>query len=186
MSKRIIPIALAIVVVLLGWYAWERHSQDLALDNGTVTSADVPATDKQAMDSGEVDIDGRPMSETDGSGSASGSTGAEVAATGPVMSNPAVRTLPNATPAPQMAQGIMAAQQAETASAVPASAPTSDTLAANPPAGMAFGGSGKFQWYRQGDITWRLNTQSGFTCIAFATMDEWAKPLVYTHGCGNG
>ena len=63
--------------------------------------------------------------------------------------------------------------------------PTVDTLSPNAPAGMAFGGSGKFQWYRQGNLTWRINTQSGSSCIAFATMDEWQKPIVYQHGCGN-
>jgi hypothetical protein len=48
---------------------------------------------------------------------------------------------------------------------------------------MAFGGSGKYQWYRQGDITWRIDTANGDTCIDFATMEQWARPIVYSHGC---
>jgi hypothetical protein len=60
----------------------------------------------------------------------------------------------------------------------------SDTVPANPPNGMMFSGGGKYQLYRQGNITWRLNTDTGQTCIIFATDDEWRKPRVYKAGCG--
>jgi hypothetical protein len=49
---------------------------------------------------------------------------------------------------------------------------------------MVFAGSGKYQLYRQGDITWRVNTQSGDACILFATDAQWRNPQVYSHGCG--
>ena len=61
--------------------------------------------------------------------------------------------------------------------------PKSDTLAPNPSNGQAFGGTGKFQVYRQGNITWRVNTESGESCILLATQEEWRKPIVYSHGC---
>ena len=61
--------------------------------------------------------------------------------------------------------------------------PVSDSIPRDPPVGMAFGGSGKYQWYRQGDITWRIDTISGSACVDFATMDQWARPIVYSHGC---
>ena len=38
--------------------------------------------------------------------------------------------------------------------------------------------------YRQGDITWRLDTTTGRTCIVFATDEEWKKPRVFKAGCG--
>ena len=63
------------------------------------------------------------------------------------------------------------------------SAPATDTLKANPPNGMTFGGSGHFQLYRQGDLTWRLNTDTGDSCVLFATQEEWRKPQVYQSGC---
>ena len=66
---------------------------------------------------------------------------------------------------------------------VPAHAPGDDSISANPPNGMLFGGSGRFQLYRQGNITWRLDTESGKTCIIFATNEEWKKPQVYRAGC---
>jgi hypothetical protein len=62
--------------------------------------------------------------------------------------------------------------------------PASDTIPRNPPAGLAFAGTGKYQLYRQGDITWRLNTSTGQACILFATDTQWSRPRVYAQGCG--
>jgi hypothetical protein len=59
-----------------------------------------------------------------------------------------------------------------------------DTISPNPPNGMLFAGTGKFQLYRQGNLTWRLNTQTGKACILFATDEEWKKPKVARAGCG--
>jgi hypothetical protein len=64
--------------------------------------------------------------------------------------------------------------------------PASDSIAPQPANGMAFAGSGKFQVYRQGNLTWRVDTESGQSCILFATMEEWHKPIVYNHACSNG
>jgi cytoskeletal protein RodZ len=62
--------------------------------------------------------------------------------------------------------------------------PAADSITRNPPNGMIFAGTGKYQLYRQGDITWRLDTDSGEACILFATDSEWSKQKVYSHGCG--
>jgi hypothetical protein len=59
-----------------------------------------------------------------------------------------------------------------------------DTIAPNPPNGEVFAGKGKYQLYRQGNITWRLDTDTGKTCIIFATDEEWKKPKVLRAGCG--
>jgi hypothetical protein len=63
--------------------------------------------------------------------------------------------------------------------------PVGDTIKPNPPNGMAFSGKGKYQLYRQGDLTWRLNTETGQTCIIFATDEEWKKQKVFRAGCGS-
>jgi cytoskeletal protein RodZ len=68
---------------------------------------------------------------------------------------------------------------------VAAAVPATDSISPNPANGMAFTGSGKFQVYRQGNLTWRVDTETGHTCILFATMEEWRKPIVYQHGCNN-
>ena len=49
---------------------------------------------------------------------------------------------------------------------------------------MIFAGTGKYQLYRQGDLTWRLNTNTGDACILFATDALWRQQRVYQHGCG--
>jgi hypothetical protein len=66
-----------------------------------------------------------------------------------------------------------------------AAAPAADSIAPNPANGVAFTGSGKYQVYRQGNLTWRVDTETGSTCILFATMEEWRKAIVYSHGCRN-
>jgi len=62
--------------------------------------------------------------------------------------------------------------------------PAADSISRDPPNGMVFAGTGRYQLYRQGDITWRLNTDTGQACILFATDREWSKPRVFEHGCG--
>jgi len=65
------------------------------------------------------------------------------------------------------------------------SVPANDSIPANPPNNMVFSGTGRYQLYRQGSITWRLDTDTGHTCIIFATDEEWRLARVYSHGCGN-
>lgn len=77
-------------------------------------------------------------------------------------------------------------QTAATAQSAPLAPPTSDSIHRNPPSGMLFVGTGKYQLYRQGDITWRLDTNTGNACILFATETQWSRSLVYSHGCGIG
>jgi hypothetical protein len=85
-------------------------------------------------------------------------------------------TVPVTTQAPKMSPSDEADRSA---------APANDTISPNPPNGMVFSGTGKYQLYRQGNLTWRLNTDSGQSCILFATDDEWKKPRVYRAGCGS-
>ncbi|HUD23667.1 MAG TPA: hypothetical protein VMQ60_12555 [Acidobacteriaceae bacterium] len=91
------------------------------------------------------------------------------------------------------AQAVSANQPATTKSAVtPQDAqtqagqsmpPVSDSISRNPPNGMIFAGSGKYQIYRQGDLTWRINTDTGDACVLFATDAQWRLQRVYQHGC---
>jgi len=101
----------------------------------------------------------------------------------PLPSSPA-EPAPNeiATTATPQPPGPAPAQSQPTSE--PVAPPASDSMPRNPPNGLAFAGSGKFQLYRQGDITWRLNTQSGEACILFATDAQWHLRRVYNAGCG--
>ncbi len=66
-----------------------------------------------------------------------------------------------------------------------ATIPPGDTISPNPPNGEVFAGKGRYQLYRQGNITWRLDTDTGRACVLFATDEEWRKPKVYRTGCGS-
>ena len=63
-------------------------------------------------------------------------------------------------------------------------APAYDSQSPNSPNGMRYAGSGVYQWYRQGNLTWRVDTTTGRSCIVYATMEEWRKQIVLSHGCG--
>ena len=60
---------------------------------------------------------------------------------------------------------------------------STDSLPAQPGEGAKFGNGGRYQLYRQGDMTWRLNVETGETCVLLATDAEWHKERVYRSGC---
>jgi hypothetical protein len=62
--------------------------------------------------------------------------------------------------------------------------PASDAISRNPGDRTILAGTGRYQLYRQGDITWRMDTASGQACVLFATEAMWRRTLVYQHGCG--
>ncbi len=66
----------------------------------------------------------------------------------------------------------------------PVGLPMTDSRSPNAPNELRFAGSGAYQWYRQGNLTWRIDTASGRSCIIYATMEEWQKSIVVSHGCG--
>ncbi len=66
----------------------------------------------------------------------------------------------------------------------PVGLPLTDSRSPNAPNDLRFAGSGAYQWYRQGNLTWRIDTNTGHSCIIYATMEEWQKQIVSSHGCG--
>ncbi len=111
-------------------------------------------------DSGEVHSDSAGTSASNDSGTSDSA---------PVRTRPAIV---QSAPQPIVQNTTMAA-------------PAADSVSPNPANGMTFAGTGKYQVYRQGNLTWRVDTESGHACILFATMEEWAKPIVYNNGCNN-
>lgn len=151
---RIATWVLAILLFVVGGYWLFTHSTP----HSVPTSGDVTQ---------QTDIDGNPIP---GDKAAPAAAPAATPSTVSAATTPA--PAPAATPTP-----------ATTTATAPATTPAGDTLDRSAPAGMAFGGKGRFQWYRQGNLTWRIDTISGSTCVDFATMDEWQKPIVYANGC---
>jgi hypothetical protein len=104
-------------------------------------------------------------------------------AAGPaVISSPPAVGTPAATPT---APGGTAEAAPDEARTTRDGVPEDDSIAPNPPDGKVFAGSGKYQLYRQGNLTWRMNTETGKSCVLFATDKEWKKPKVYQAGCGS-
>lgn len=159
MNMRTVTWALSVVVIMVGLWWLYTHT-------GTRT---VPTTGEVTQ---QTDIDGNPYPSDKAPAPAPAPAAAPIA----TPSTVSAATTPTAAVTPTPAATVPA-------TATPSSAPTNDTLERNAPSGMAFGGSGRFQWYRQGNLTWRIDTRSGSTCVDFATMDEWQKPIVYSNGC---
>jgi len=101
-----------------------------------------------------------------------------------VVRNQAAGNSKPQAPAGQTSQPAAPANSSAPPAAAALTPPSADSIPRNPPNGMVFAGAGKYQLYRQGDITWRLNTDTGSACIIFATDAQWSKSEVYNHGCG--
>jgi len=171
MLKRILIIVLVVLIFIGGWMLYTRNAQRAGLGSGDVFSTD----SSSSKDNPDTDLDGRPVAKV-------GPTPSRSDAPGTVNGEPVSGSTTNQPPA-AMKTPMPAAPIATDSAAGPI--PVSDTISPNAPNGMAFGGTGKFQWYRQGNLTWRIDTSSGSSCIAFATMEEWRKSIVISHGCGN-
>lgn len=92
------------------------------------------------------------------------------------------------SPSVPLTSASLAAKPAESSPGIqtisnPVSA--NDSISPNPPNGTVFAATGHFQVYRQGNLTWRINTETGRACVLFATQQEWKKPQVYRNGCGS-
>jgi hypothetical protein len=85
-----------------------------------------------------------------------------------------------ATPDKPIAQDLMEAASKPAVSAL------HQALKQSPLAPMLSESSpGRFQVYRQGNLTWRIDTASGESCVLLATHAEWRKPQVYQNGCNS-
>jgi hypothetical protein len=183
MFRNILWIVAVVALCIGGYYLYKQYTGRDPLGSGSVvtrTSADGSSNtdiDGNADDQATTTFNknapapGRASNQPPAADKASIASGSGTVGTGP-------------TPTPQDGGGMIAVTPQAPAGA-PTAMPVADSQAGNNPNDMHFGGSGRFQWYRQGNLTWRVDTQSGSTCIAFATNEEWRKSLVMSHGCGN-
>ena len=177
MLRRILVVIAIVAVFIGGWMLYTRNAERSRIGSGDVFSSDPASSNHSTADN--TDLDGRPAGTV-------GPTPSRSDAPGTINGEPVPGATSNQPPDSMKAPIASANPSTNPPAHAPAGPlPVSDTIAPNPPNGLAFGGTGKFQWYRQGNLTWRVDTASGTSCIAFATMDEWRKPIVYTHGCGN-
>ena len=178
-AKRIVVIVAVAAVAILGvfWY-WQRSKQR-ALGSGNVYVKNQTAADQSA--SSTPPSPGAASQTATPAPSASQTDTDEASAAAPTQ------------PAAKPSAGIEKTVHAQSTPAAPPpmtqprgalEVPASDTIPRNPPNGLIFAGAGKYQLYRQGDITWRLDTDNGRACIIFATDGQWSRTRVYDQGCG--
>jgi len=158
MGRRVLLIVFVVVLVVLVYLGYHSYDAKRAGASGDVFSR---GADKVTTET--------PRAQSDQS-----SEGEKIVYPSAVQGQ-GTSSLPQATGSVQTTQSMQP---------TPPTAPGNDTISPNPPNGMVFAGSGRYQLYRQGNITWRLDTDTGRTCIIFATEEEWRKPQVYRAGCG--
>jgi len=190
--KKIFITALLVVLFIVACvWVWNHvHNSGNTFGDGAITQNGNTSSSEDAMNNGVTkDLDNNTeahptTSRSDDPGTINtvpvGSTGTQSSST-PTMGTPMTQTPTPTQPNPVSAPGGLAARSPVLGPAAPP--PTSDSLSPNPPNRVAFGGTGKYMWYRQGDVTWRVNSDTGASCVAFATMQEWARPIIYQNGC---
>lgn len=176
MGKRVLYIVMALVLIGFAYVGYNSYDARRAGGTGDVFSRD--SGEKVGADSGSgakvtVTV---PTKTADGKTSEAGGAPAAY----PAQAAPGAAMTPT-TPA----EAAAASQVTQTGQPAQGTVPEGDTIGPNPPNGMKFAGTGKYQLYRQGNITWRLNTDTGQSCIIFATDEEWKKARVYRAGCGS-
>jgi len=192
--KKIFITALLVVLFIVACvWVWNHvHNSGNTFGDGAITQNGNTSSSEDAMNNGVTkDLDNNTeahptTSRSDDPGTINtvpvGSSGAQSSTT-PPMGTPMSSTPGSGAPQPSpiSAPGGLTARQPVLGPGEPP--PAYDSLAPNPPNHVGFGGTGKYMWYRQGDLTWRVNSDTGAACIAFATMQQWARPLVYQNGC---
>ena len=167
MGRRVLVIVLLVVVALLAYAGYSSYDARRAGVSGQVFSNDSTADRLKA----------KPVTQS--------SQPQEPETIVYPATTPAATTAPPAPVTTATAGQVSpSAQVTQSQQSAPGTAPAGDTISPNPPNGMTFAGSGRYQLYRQGNITWRLDTETGRSCIIFATDEEWKKPRVYKAGCG--
>jgi hypothetical protein len=159
MGRRILTVVLLLILAIFAYVGYNSYDAKRAEANGDVFSRD--ASDSPSLKA-KPDTENTANSESKAQPQ---QTVVNPAATPPQPTSDTTAP-PDANPGPPAASAI-------------------DTISPNPPNGMVFSGTGHYQLYRQGNLTWRVNTDTGQTCILFATDVEWKKPRVYRNGCKN-
>lgn len=205
MGSKIFWFCILVAMCVGGYFIYDHIHQERLMSNGDVSCVGCMSPEESARfakeNSGDT-ADGqserkiRTAREENAAGNPLGAVAAGQVAPQPTDTPAAAQTAPAPVPAPVQAPIAAPAPGAQPASSpgtyttstgsTPANLPTRDSIAPNPPNEVRFSGSGNYQWYRQGNLTWRVDTVSGRSCIDYATLEEWRKQIVSSHGCGRG
>jgi hypothetical protein len=191
MARNILLLVVLAGVLFVGYKFWQTQQEKVRIESGDITCQGCLEGDAKARyereDHGETaDGGSEHKNETARQAAERAVAGTNGTAQG-AYSGPGATSSSMVPPAENYdAQGVGAGQppvQVPTAGQ-PGGVPMTDSQAANAPNGQRFAGSGAYLVYRQGNITYRLDTTTGRSCIIYATMEEWRKPIVMSNGCG--
>ena len=176
MAKRVVIIVVVLGLAIFAYVSYNRYDARRAGVSGEVFSNDPQPS--------RAKVDSTSRAATGSTGSSDKKASDSDAETIVYPSSVATQPTPTTATAPTSAapSDLQVTQSGQPAQET---IPAGDTISPNPANGMAFAGRGKYQVYRQGNITWRLNTETGQSCVLFATDEEWKKPRVYHAGCGS-
>jgi hypothetical protein len=201
--RNFIIALLIVLVIIVGYVVWKQHTGGNTFGDGAISEHEsTSSSDQAAMNAGvTTDVDGNTLAHpnpsrsddpgtintvpvgSSGSQSYSGSQNTTSTAPTITMGTPMTSSTPAPAPSPISAPDGLVSHSGHPVLGPGGPIPQGDSLSRSAPNGVGFAGTGKYMWYREGDITWRVNSDTGASCIAFATMQQWANPLVYDRGC---
>ena len=191
MIRTLLILVIVVVLGYLGFAAYQARSEKAKVDRGDYTCQGCDTPEQHARflkeNSGDSmsgsrrarEVQGTVQGAVQGAGQGTVQEDPSTDASGRV---PAQSTM--VEPAAAVVVPATSDAGATIAGVPPAGMPVTDTLAPNPPNGMTFTGRGTYQWYRQGNLTWRVDTTTGQSCVIYATLAEWRKAIVKSHACG--
>lgn len=187
MGRRMIGIVVLLAVLTGGLLLWRSHHDAQELASGDVHCEGCMTPEEHARflkeNAGETTDGGSDRKNKTARGEAATDLQDAAPANGSAQTNaPGVSGTATRSAGGQSSE--VQAQQPAFTLTNNAGQRNSDTLPPNAQNGAHVGGSGPYQWYRQGNITWRIDTATGRSCIIYATMEEWRKSIVISHGCG--
>jgi hypothetical protein len=200
MGNKLAGLLVLIFLCVGGYFVWRHFHEQQMEYSGEVTCQGCMTPERKAAfekeNSGDTP-DGQSEHKTrtaaaddkagfpDATATVNGTPGTQAGSVSPAPTYPSAQTTSTTqTETPAAPQTAAAAPMVQPTTPATGPMPVTDSQSANAPNGARFGGSGTYQWYRQGNLTWRIDTTTGRSCIIYATMEEWQKQIVISHGCG--
>jgi hypothetical protein len=177
--RRIVAILLLVAGVALCIFWYVQRAKTRALNSGDVYVREQPGENPKPLPPSTSAPNAAPAAPETPAPSTSAST------TSPSAPAPKPSAAAVATPAPAPTPAPAATKPAvpSTPRQATAKLPSPDSIPRDAPNGALYAAAGKYQLYRQGDLTWRLNTDTGWACVIFATDTQWSRPRVWREGC---
>jgi hypothetical protein len=173
--RRIVRILLLVAGIALSVFWYVQRAKTRALNSGDVYVREQPGENPKPLPPAST------APATSAPATPTPSTSASTTSPAAPAPKPSAAIVPSATPAP-----VPAATRPATLSPsrqATGKVPSLDSIPREAPNGALYAAAGKYQLYRQGDLTWRLNTDTGWACVIFATDTQWSKSRVWREGC---